>query len=199
MENPFDVAEGALNPLLGIENIKKYHSKLVQVKPAVVIVRNSMFKKLPEICDYFYSSLQEIPTITELNFLKFVEPTEAELSQLKKSIHKVVKKYFSKTELELFPYIVPELCYGYRQKYLVELNMSDNIGISRNTYTKTGINRLIKYLDSAYPYSRCGAQNCNYFYSCEKIKWVWKNNMQSYCNMKINISEAYYNALKEIL
>jgi hypothetical protein len=197
LENPFDIDDGALDPAIIIRKIKTYNSEALPLKPGVVIVRNHMFSRLLEICDYFYGEIEEIPTVTELNFLSFQPPADFEISELNANVHKIVNKYFSRVALDIFPYITPELANCFQNRYLIEFGLTDSLKIQETKDDDEGIRILYKYLDEAYPLSTCSEAGCDWYACCHRIKWVWENNFRDYCRMKKAISDAYYDALVE--
>lgn len=197
LENPLDIDNGSINPQKLLNKIKKYHSNLLEVSPAVVIVKNHMFYKLREICDYFYEIIGRLPTVSELSFNYFQSPSDKELEALGNNVYETVTKYFSKTPLELFPYIIPELAYCYENKYLIELDLDNSLGITAANISEKCLFFLNDHLNNSYPLNDCTDLECDWRLNCERVKWVWKNKIIDYCRMKKVISSAYYEALKE--
>lgn len=198
LENPFEINNGAVNTFVSVEKIKKYNDGAIAIKPGIVIVRNHMFSMLCDICDFFYTQLQIIPPVSELNFIDFEPPTDTELKDLEHNVYAVVKKYFGKSELHLFSYIVPELSNCYQNRYLVELDLTNKLGIKLSQIKTQGVSILNKYLNAAYPYSRCLEKDCDWHPYCRRVKWIWKNRIDHYCKMKKCISNAYHDALTEV-
>ena len=109
--------------------------------------------------------------------------------------YKIVKKYFSRVALDIFPYITPELANCFQSRYLIEFDLDDSLKIEETKDDNEKIKILHKYLDKAYPLSNCSEMGCDWHVYCHRIKWVWKNNLRDYCRMKRAILDAYYDAL----
>ena len=198
LENPFEIDSGAVSPSIAMEKIRKHDGAKIAVKPGVLIAKNHMFSHISDICDFFYSQIQMVPPISEMNFADFHSPSDSELVELERNIYKVVQRYFGKTELNLFPYIVPELANCYQGKYLVELDLDNSLNITKYHIERKGIAIVEEYLNMAYPLSGCNEVSCDCYPNCLRIKWVWKDKMDSYCRMKRRIFDAYYKALTKV-
>lgn len=193
LENPFDIDKGAPNTISIINKILKYNTYSLPVKAGTTIVRNEFFHKLTDICDFFYERLQEIPSITELNFDGFNSPSSDEIIQLSKEIHTVASKYFSLTDLDLFSYITPEISNCYTNKYLMELDLTNRFSIGRTSNNYKQI--LSDYLNKSYPKLNCKKINCIWRSYCCRVKWVWMDKLGDYCRIKKTISESFHDAL----
>lgn len=192
IENPYDVDKGSINPVSVIDKIISFNNDVVQVQPAVVIVRNHEFYRLTELMDWFYDKIKKLPTVSELNFSSFIQPTGRELNYLSEEVAKIVKKYIDKTPVVLFPYIVPDLAYCYENKYLIEFGVApDHYNFSHSSMTDC-TSEIIRYLNDAYPESKCNKFDCSWREGCKRVKWVWENNLQNYCAMRTAICEGYY-------
>lgn len=204
LENPLHPDRGAANPNEIMNKIKKYNSENFPIIPAVVIVKNEDFKNLYKICRIFYKKLGVLPTISELNFQAFAPPTQAQLKALYKNIFKIVKKFYLKTPIKLFPYISPELCYGGFKHYVTELNLENKHNLTKDNLGKK-LYQVLNQLEISYPEFDCKNKKCDWHDDCKRIKWVWKKSseklniekkLEAYCKLKKTINSAFYEALK---
>ncbi len=195
LENPFDIDTGAVSPFPIIDKIRRLSSFSVALLPAVVIVRNKEFSHLVDIADFFFARLGAIPTISELNFTVYESPAPSHLAVLKQSITQLVRKYYGKTPLPLFPYVTPELAYCFENKYILELGVAPDTYDFVSESPQESLNVAERYLQDAYPPSKCQNHRCDWFPYCHRFKWVWSNTFQDYCALKRTICEAYYDAL----
>ena len=198
IENPFDVDKGSVNPEIVLDKIIGLKSDFVAVLPAVVIVRNHAFAQLPELADFFFSKLGQVPAMCELNFKAYISPTTVELKQLRDGVESVVTKFLGKTPLVLFPYIVPELAYCYENRYLVEFAVGAGTYNFLSQSQEQCVAELSRYLKNAYPAGNCGKYFCPWHENCKRIKWAWSSKMTDYCAYKCAISEGYYAAIASI-
>jgi len=112
LENPFNPSAGAPQTEKIVAKIKKFNSSKLPIIPGVTIVKNDDFKALYSTCEYFYDELGAIPTISELNFQAFEDPSRKQIKDLYNNILEIVREFYNKTQLILFPYISPELSCG---------------------------------------------------------------------------------------
>lgn len=196
LENPFEVAKGAAEPLNIIDKIRKYNSEDLRVIPGVVIVSNRMFGKLERICDFFYDNIGCIPPISEKTYNFYESPTDEELAALKENVTNIVEKYSEKTNLELFPYIIPEVINKGGHEYLVELDIE---GKSVKENYKEAYNYLIQKIKKSYPLISCVNQ-CEWAEFCTTRKWLWDyatNEVAEdvkrldYCKFKKSLCDGY--------
>lgn len=204
LENPFDVAKGAVSIQDSMPKIKELNSKELPVIPGAVVIGNNMFKNLEKICDYFYENIGQIPTISEKTFYCYNTPTKKEYDDLKINVKNIVRKYLGKTRLELFPYIIPELN-SRKREFLVELDLNGDY-IDKNASIKDNAEELINQISKSYPKLNCKNNKCECFDGCDYCKWVWlkkvndvdiKNKRKDYCNFKKILYSAITEAIKE--
>ncbi|RJQ35362.1 radical SAM protein [Candidatus Parcubacteria bacterium] len=204
IENPIDSDPGAPNPDLIIDKIKRFNSKELPIIPGVCIVRNKDFKNLYNICKYFYDKLGVIPVISELNFQSFEIPSEQEYQDLYKNIKKIVKEFYNKTQLVLFPYISPEISYSGLEQYLLELDIYNRkYSLNKNDSVDRKLNLVYNQIEKSYPKVGCSNESCDWFEFCQNYKWVWtktfndislEDKKKSYCRLKKVINQAFYEA-----
>lgn len=203
LENPFEVADGAADPVKIIEKIRQYNSDDLQVLPGIVIVSNRMFNKLEQICDYFYENMGCIPPISEKTYDFYESPTTDELVALKENVANIVEKYSEITSLELFPYIIPEINNNGGNEYLVELDIEGNA--VKETY-KASYDFLINKINKSYPMVQCDKQ-CDWSEFCARRKWLWDYSTNSidaeikrkdYCLLKQSLCEGYLEGMVRI-
>jgi len=185
--------------------IIKYNSSELPIVPAVVVVKNRYYKDLYRICKIFYEKLNCLPTINELSFKLFQSPNKKQIKELYKNIYRIVTDLSSKTNIKVFPYISPELCYGGKRNYVLELDMDNKHNLIK-TNIEEKIPEVLKWLNINYPRLKCKNKNCEWKKECKYVKWVWENNrdkhillknkQKSYCIMKKTINNAFYDALK---
>ncbi len=200
MENPFEIAQGAADPYDIIKKISKFNSDELPVVPGIVIVSNKMFDRLEEICDYFYEKIGYIPSISEKTYSVYESPTEEELIALKENVKRIVFKYADKTNLELFPYIIPEIINKGENEYLVELDIEGNC--IRESYAAS-YDYLINKINKSYPKICCNVI-CDWKKYCATRKWLWDHSTnqisaeekrKDYCNYKKALCEGYLEGL----
>ena len=205
LENPFEIAKGAVPLEESMPKIKKYNSESLPIIPGAVVVGNSMFSNLEKICDYFYDEIGQIPTISEKTFYCYNSPTIQEYKELKVNIKNIVKKYLGKTRLELFPYIIPEFN-SKRREFLVELDLNGN-NIDLNDSTENNALKLLKQISKSYPKLNCKNKDCQCYDGCDYCKWVWlkqindtkvETKREDYCKFKKTLYDAIEEGLKEI-
>lgn len=207
IENPFNADIGAPEPKKIIEKIKKFNNKKLPIIPGGTIIKNENFKILYKTCKYFYDKLGVIPGISELNYQAFQKPSEQEYKDLYYNVLKIVKEFYTKTQLSLFPYISPELSYGGKKQILLELNIDNSkYHFNENNIDKK-INLVLKQIKKNYPKNRCKKIKCEWFEFCQNYKWFWnktfnkmtlKEKQKSYCTLKKTINQAFYDAIKSI-
>lgn len=195
LENPFEIDEFSVSPEENINKIITLNSKEVNVYPGVVIVQNNMFSRLLEICDYYFARIGKIPTISELNFEYFVVPTIQELNDLYKGVHSIVTKYWNKTQLKLFPYIVPSLNnLDVENEWLFEFDILNSLGIT-NDFEESFI-KLNSKIEKSFPILGC--EDCDCSDDCYRVKWLWllsDERKKAYCDMKKTIVDAFFDAI----
>ena len=203
LENPFEVAEGAANPQNIVNKIIDFNSDELQVLPGIVIVSNKMFGELEHICDYFYENLGCIPPISEKTYDFYESPTQKELEALKENVANIVEKYSEKTNLELFPYIIPEIINDGGNEYLVELDIEGNS--IKETYNAS-YDYLMKKIKKSYPTVQCNKQ-CDWSEFCITRKWIWdystndinaETKREDYCLLKQSLCEGYLEGMLRI-
>ncbi|MBC8059173.1 MAG: radical SAM protein [Clostridiaceae bacterium] len=82
IENPFDEADGAPKTKEVLKLIKELDSEEVRVLPAIMIIKNNMFKNLLNIADYVYNEIGLLPSFAELTYQAYESPTDEELGEL---------------------------------------------------------------------------------------------------------------------
>jgi len=207
IENPFNPDPGATNPDKIIDKINKFNSSKLPIIPGITIVKNENFKLLYDTCKYFYDKVSAIPAISELNYQAFEIPSRQEYNDLYDNILRIVKDFYNKTQLILFPYISPELSYGGEKQYLMELDINNNkYHLTRNNIDKK-IELILAQIEKNYPKSHCDKEKCDWFEFCQNYKWVWnatfnkmtpKEKQRSYCNLKKTINQSFYDAIKDV-
>lgn len=204
LENPLEPDRGAFNPEEIMKKMMKYNSKRLPIIPAVAVINNEHFKNLYKICRIFYKKLRCLPTISELNYSLFTSPTKKQLEELYENVFKIVKFFHLKTAIKLFPYISPELCYGGFPHYIIELNLENKYGLTKNNINRKLI-PVLNQLKKSYPELHCKHKDCDWYNDCKWVKWVWKEGfgkinpsekIKNYCEMKKIISVAFFEALK---
>lgn len=199
VENPLDQDPGANKTENVLESIKKYNDPSFPLMLGVCIIKNRYFWQLLEICDYFFDQVGQIPTIHELNYDSFETPSEEELWLLRGQIEKVLKKYWDKLLLRLFPSVFPELCFGGKMVYLSDLPIQD----SHDFYNKNNQERLLymarRFLWFSYPNMFCDSP-CELKDFCNNAKRFWQYNWHwekeehrknTYCKLKKILSDIY--------
>lgn len=195
IENPFDIDKGSISPTVVLNNIGTLASTSVAILPAVVIVRNHLFSRLPELADYFFDRIGVVPTISEMNFGAYVPPTQPELRQLREAVKVVVTKYVGRSPLVLFPYIVPELAYCFENRYLLEFGLVPRRSNFLSCSIDECVTEVVRCLANAYPRVNCRRYECAWHHNCRRAKWLWLSKMPDYCAFKRAISQGYYEAI----
>lgn len=193
-ENPFKIDKYSVNTFDNIESFNKLNSYSKMIFPGVVVVTNDMFKKLYDICDFFYNSIGEIPTISEASFKAYKTPDDFEIDALQENIKLTAKKFFSKTPLELFPYITPEISFNYNYKYVIDLYIGNRFEISDDNIPDS-TEKIYKNLFKTYINNFCNNINCEWYNSCQHIRLFWKDKMDDYCKFKKAICNGFFDAI----
>ena len=166
----------------------------------MLVVTNEQFKNIEKIADYFYTRIKQIPPLCEMNYLPYKSPNAQQFKDLYTNVRNVVKKYNGKTNVSLFPYVVPEY-YPNNQdgtEFLTELPIDDKHGIL-NISNDEMIKRTEKQMDRSFFEYECPNKECDWYQDCRHIKWVWKMNtdqisseqkMKDYCEFKKIISKS---------
>lgn len=202
IENPFDVAKGAVDPDIVLEKIRELNSDQLPIVPGVLIVSNSKFHLIGEICDYVYTKIKQIPIISEKTFTSYERPTNREYNDLYENLKFVIQKYIGNARLEFFPYIIPELNTEKRE-FLVELDLNGDY-ISLDKSVAENAQELLEQINKSYPIVECIENSCDCYEGCNYCKWLWQNEMCSmtksekmldYCNFKKTLYRAYADAM----
>lgn len=185
-----------------IELVRSHKDTSPRVYFGMMVIENEYFSKIGEIADLFWSDCEEIPPMCEVNYGPFRPPTEEQINDLRNSVSYIVNRYHNRCPLYLFPYIIPEFypCNRDSQEYLIELSLDDNLGLMDMT-NEEALNVIESRLDKSYFKYDC-RKECMWKENCQKLKWVWRTNdheqysrIESYCNMKCALSEAYLSGL----
>lgn len=205
VENPICPDYGAQNPEETIKYVNNYNSSILPIKLGVCIVPNDQFGNILKICDWFYERVGYIPPLAEVNYGAYVSATEKQWSDLKKSLHQVLSKYYGKTHLNLFHSVSPELAYNGADPYVFNLGLINKFSINSSNIEKKALEIVddIKY--SNYPLLNCN-QECNWRDFCVNTKWYWQgdeNNSKSqkiidYCRFKRLINDTYYRTIVDM-
>lgn len=205
VENPFDVASGAVDTNETIEKFNTLQNDAVPIYFGMLVIENGQFKNIKKIADYFFQKTGTIPPMCEVNFLPYRSPTEEELHDLYINVRDLVDEYNGKAPISLFPYIIPEYYSGNLDyvEYLTELPIDD-------THHALELNNLQllhsteQQLERSYfPYD-CGKRDCDWYESCYRLKWVWQmetgqisaqQKQADYCRFKKVLSNAFFDAL----
>ncbi len=205
IENPFVDVVGSVETEKTLEKIMELNNDDVPINFGMLVVTNEQFKNIEKIADYFYTRIKQIPPLCEMNYLPYKSPNAQQFNDLYINVKNVVKKYNGKTNVSLFPYVVPEY-YPNNQdgtEFLTELPIDDKHGIL-NISNDEMIKRTEKQMDRSFFEYECPNKECDWYQDCRHIKWVWKMNtdqisseqkMKDYCEFKKIISNAYYDAL----
>lgn len=197
IENPFNMDKGSVDTDLILEKISKLNSEQLPLLAAVIVLSNDQFFNLAAICDYCYESTGQIPSFLTLNFKYLQNPSEEQLNSLKNNLKMVLKKYFGKEELNLFHYVAPELATGFNPIYLVEFDLDNSLNLNGKELELDKL-KIQDYLNKAYFPFDCPFQDCDWHSNCQRVKWVWRNNIKGYCDLKKVISKSYFeNLVKE--
>jgi len=202
MDNPFQDDYSKENCETVLAKFKELENAEVPLYPGMVVINNNDFKDLVEIGDYFFERIGTLPPMCEKNFVPFEIPTDKELSDLYNSVKALILKYNGKSDLLLFPYIVPEYYANNLEgeEFLTELPMDDKFGFLNDHTFAEMLSKIEKQLDISYVKYDCKEVNCDWYGSCNALKWVWFSNtekVKEYCRYKKAISSAFYDALKD--
>jgi len=203
IENPIRPAKGAPSPHKVIKEIKELDSQELPIIPGVCVIPNDCFKNLYDICSWFYDQLGRIPLIAEINYAAYVTPTEPEWVALQSNIERVICEFASKTPLNLFSSISPELAYGTIDPYIFELDLENSYGMNMGNIPETLDSVLEKLRFKNYPALICKNKDCSWWEFCGNTKWYWQGDkvngrtrkLDDYCRFKRIINDAYYKAL----
>ena len=186
--------------------MKPYAMKRKEGKGMINAIKNSEFKNIKKIADFFYDKVGVIPALSEKNFDTYERPTNEEILDLKNNVKEVVKKYNGVTDIGVFPYIIPELFYNTEeeQEYLIEFPLDDVYGYCEVSHEEAlkKTNKVFERNNITYD---CENKNCELYDYCKVIKWVWFDDrnfnkgdkMKDYCKMKKALVKGYYEALYE--
>lgn len=207
VENPFLISKGAFATDMVIEKFSHLQNKDVPLFLGMLVLPNHQFKNIKKIADYFWDKIKMIPPMCEVNFLPYRSPTQEELDDLYHNVYQVVKEYNGKSNISLFPYIIPEYYPNNSEQteFLVEFPLVDTMNIKRDGYSAV-VEKLEIKMENSYSQYACPNINCDWADSCKVIKWVWKMNtdkiptnkkLEDYCRFKKVLSQAFYDALSE--
>lgn len=203
IENPFEEDEGAPRTKEILEKIKKLDSSEVRVLPAIMIIKNKMFKKLLDIADYVYDQIGVLPSFSELTYQAYESPTEEELRDLYNNLKQISRKYYNKAPIRVFPYISPELYANNQKNYLSELDLENSINVN-DTNSGDVAKSLFEKLGKSYKENPCENKECDWYEDCRIIKWLWfypnenintKQKLLDYCKFKKVINTALYDGI----
>ena len=205
MENPFDIDKGSINPETNTRKIKKFTTNELPLIPGAVIIRNSQFKNLFEIANYFYEEIGCIPAFTELSYGAYETPSESEVDELYTGVRRIVEKYKGKTRLRMFPYIIPEYLVSdlHKAEYITELDYENKYDILNRDFDQV-FDDVLNIMGSSYVDYSCHNEQCEWYSCCRKVKWVWQHpnknvtkeqKIKDYCTLKKAISNAYYDGI----
>lgn len=207
VENPLLKSSGSIDAYETIEKFVSLQNKDVPLYFGMLVLENSQFKNILQIADFFYEKTGTIPPMCEVNFTPYQSPSDEELDQLYQNVRELVRKYNGLVPISLFPYIIPEYYSGNLEhtEYLTELPIDD----THNALTATNEELLLRteqQLEKSYfPYDCCNV-DCDWYGSCNRLKWVWKmesehissdKKISDYCRFKKVLSNAFYDALSE--
>jgi len=192
-ENPLKMDRNSVNTY---ENIKKFNAfkNYNILLPGVVLITNEMFQKLSEIYDFFYTNISCLPIISEVSFKAYVSPKEQEIIDLYENTKAIVKKYFLKEPLQLFPYITPEIAYNCDYKYVLDLDPHNRFGLNPDNIEIVA-ERVYQKISEIYLNRFCDQRTCPWFDSCQQIRSFWEDKMEDYCSLKKAISNGFLDAL----
>jgi len=207
MDNPFRDNYSKKNCEIVLNKFKELKNADVPLFSGMVVLNNTDFKDLVKIADYFYEQLGVLPPMTETNFAPFEIPTDEQLHDLHNGVKEIVKKYNGKTDLLLFPFITPEYYANNLDddEFLTEFPMDDKFDfLSENSSFSDKFHSIEAQLDVSYRKFDCGKYNCDWYGSCDTLKWVWfsdkgkcsaEQKIKEYCRYKKAIASAFYEAL----
>lgn len=203
LENPLEPDRGAPNPNEIIKKIKKYNSIKFPIIPGAIIIKNDQFKNLYKICNIFYKKLQCLPTINELGYDFFIPPTKKQLKDLYLGILKVIRFFYYKTPINLFPAISPELCLNGRKSYICELSLENKYKLTQKNISEK-IPQILNKLNKKYIDINCKNKNCDWRGGCKQVRRYWKDGfgnispgkaIKNYCDLKKTINNAVFTAI----
>lgn len=203
IENPLDEAEGAPKTKETLKVIRDLDSKEVRVTPAIMIVKNNMFKNLSQIADYIYNEIGVLPSFAELTYQAYERPTDEEFKELYFNVREICKKYYGKTSIRIFPYVSPEYYANGQRNYLTELDIDNLIGITSSNI-KQVVENMFKKLEKSYRENPCSKSECEWYEDCRILKWIWvcptqnasvEEKLIDYCKFKNTINNAMYDGI----
>lgn len=203
IENPFKVSKGAVKPEIAIEKIIKYNNDDLPVLPGVIIVTNDQYSNLFHICNYIYDRIGILPTISEMTFYDYERPTDEQLDTLTNEISKIIIKYFGKTHIELFPYIIPEIN-TLKREFLLEMNL-EGTSLNLNENMIDISNQFLQSINKNYKEISC-KQKCECSDFCSIQKWLWtmptptvtkEQKQEDYCKLKKAIYKGIVNGISK--
>ena len=171
----------------------------------MLVLENKQFKNIKKIADYFFEKTGTIPPMCEVNFIPYKSPTDEELDELYLNVKALVKEYNGKAPISLFPYIIPEYYSGNLEhtEYLTELPIDDKFDALSKDNDEL-FNCTKNQLDKSYFQYSCNNKSCDWFDSCNRLKWVWQmetenisksQKISDYCRYKKILSQAFFDAL----
>lgn len=209
IENPFEIIKGterAIDTLNRIKACKDIDSD-VPVFFGMLVVKNENFKNMYDIAKYFYNEVRMIPPMCEVNYLPYESPSDIQFNDLYENVKMIVKKYNGICDISLFPYIIPEFYSNNLNgtEYLTEFPIDDKHDMLSLSNDKILI-KTEEQIDKSYAKFICNESNCDWYDSCNRIKWVWNMHTNKiskelknhdYCKFKKTLSTAFYDALCE--
>lgn len=211
LENPLNPDPGAPNPHVTLEKIKHLNSDEFPLRLGLTIVRNQDFDKLYDICEYVYSKIGILPNLAEINYDKFVVPTEKEIESFQDNLYKILRCWLGKAEINIFPYVSPEIYadHGGIKSYLIELDIHDPYKLKEADHYDEIISKMLAFQEKcSYPKSNCPETQCPWYRNCERVKWHWvaeypenfvtkQMRFNAYCKLKKSFMTAYCTAVLE--
>lgn len=204
MENPFRPDPGAPDPFKIIDKVREFNSDDLPVLPGLVIVRNSEYKNILNICDWFFEKCGQIPCINELSYMLYETPSEQDLRDLDANVRAAIRKYFGKTRMDFFPMIIPECYTGSQRRFSIDLGLSDKYS-ARSRESAEVLSDIIS--DSYYYYIsrwQCHDKSCDWFDNCYVKYPFWTSNSSQvsleqkkidYCKYKKLLLNIFYDEL----
>ncbi len=206
-ENPFDQSPGAEPTEAVLDRFRNLNNKEVPLYPGMIVIDNAQFGNIKKIADYFWHELGFVPPMCEKNFLVYERPTDSQIEALKKAVTELVREYNGKSDICLFPYIIPELYSGNleQEQYLVELALYDErnyMDVSNEDALKLVYDQIAQSMIK----HDCPNIDCELHDYCKEIKWVWfsetaetseSQKLEDYCKLKQALTDAFFNALCE--
>lgn len=212
LENPLNPDPGAPNPHVILDRIKTLSTENFPLKLGLTVVRNEDFSKLYDVCEYVYNEAGILPNLAEINYDKFVVPTDKEIEGFQENIFKIFRRWYGKTPINVFAYVSPEIYsdHGGAKSYLIELDIHDPYKIKESRNYDQIIDNIVSFQDKhAYPKSGCPETKCPWYKNCERVKWHWvadypgtavtkEMRFNAYCKLKKAFMAAYYMAVLEL-